>query len=263
MAPRPPVASASDWVTMESSTCPSCRPRRYTPLLPRAGYRSSTCSLKSEYTRPVTRFAPPWAFVSTPFTALHWFVPPTACQPPRSLPSNSWRTAPQSGVARRSAGARTAVKGNGVPLGSVIVPDSPSPWATPANCRSALPASHCGGIAKRSVSLAYVSREIGRTLPTTPWKRPTSTPLPETWTSSHDGSGRPSRAVRVRSHVPTTGGGAGSCAESDDITTTVAVRIDAWRIIRELQEAVRAGIYGPSSWGDSPYCVNSNGGEMR
>src|SRR5207249_12030493 len=98
--------------------------------------------------------------------------------------------------------------------------------------RSALPASHCGGIPKRSVSFANVSREIGRTLPTTPWKRPTSTPLPETWTSSHDGSGRPSRAVRVRSHVPTTGGGAGSCAESDDITTRVAVRIDAWRIIR-------------------------------
>src|SRR5882762_2392797 len=222
---------------MESSTCISCRPRRYTPLLPFGGYRTSTCSLKSVNTPSVTRFAPPLAFVSTPFTALHWFVPPTVCQPPRSLPLNSWRAAPHSGVPRRSAGARTAVKGYGLPLGSVIVPDSPSPWATPANCRSALPASHCGGIAKRSVSFAYESREIGRTLPTTPWKRPTRTPLPETWTSSHDGNGRLSRVARVRSHVPTTGGGAGgagSCAESDDVRSRVAEMTSARRTMGGL-----------------------------
>src|SRR5438105_10802901 len=193
---------------MESSTCTSCRPRRYTPLLPRGGYRTSTWSLKSVNTASVTRFAPPLAFGSTPLTALHWFVPPTGCHPARSLPLNSRSAGAHGGVGRRSAGARTAVKGYGVPLGSVIVPARPSPATTPANCRSALPASHCGGIEKRSVSLAYVSREIGRTLPTTPWKRPTSTPLPETCTSSHDGSGRPSGAVSVRSQVPTAGGGA-------------------------------------------------------
>src|SRR5207247_9528976 len=119
-----------------------------------------------------------------------------------------------NGVGRRRAGARTAVKGYGIPLGSVIVPARPSPVTAPANCRSALPASHCGGIAKRSVSFAYVSREIGRTLPTTTWKQRTRTPLPETWTSSHDGSGRPSRPVTATSDVAPTGGGAAACADS-------------------------------------------------
>src|SRR2546427_2004488 len=232
VAPRPPVASASALVTTESSTCISCRPRRYTPLLPLGGYRTSTCSLKSVNTASVTRFAPPLAFVSTPFTALHWFVPPTVCQPVRSLPLNSGSGAAHVGVARRNAGARKAVKGYGVPFGSVIVPPRPSPVTTPANCRSAAPPSHCGGIAKRSVSFAYVSREIGRTLPTTPTNRPTSTPLPDTCTSSHDGRGRPSRAVRVRSHVPTTGGGAGSCAASEETASAVTATIDGGRILK-------------------------------
>src|SRR6266478_2857812 len=97
-----------------------------------------------------------------------------------------------------------------------------------------------------------MSREIGRTLPTTPWKRPTSTPLPETCTWSHDGSGRPSRAVSVRSQVPTTGGGADSCAESDEVRRQVAAMTKPRRVMGELSLRDRRpgsdGLQGSFDW---------------
>src|ERR1051325_7084537 len=182
------------------------------PLLPRSGYFTSTCSTKSLYFPSVTRLAPPLAFDSTPFTTLHSFVPPTLCRPVRSLPLNSRRgAAAQAGVACRNAGARTPWNGYAVPRGSVIVPYSVSFLNVPANCRSASPPSHCGGSAKRSVSFVNVRREIGRTLPTTPTNRPTSTPFPEECRESHDGNVRPSLVWSVRSQVPSTAGRLGAC----------------------------------------------------
>src|SRR6267378_7257601 len=53
---------------------------------------------------------------------------------------------------------------------------------------------------------------MGRTLPTTPTNRPTSTRLPDQWTSSQDGARRLAVVIIVRSQRPVTAGRTGSWA---------------------------------------------------
>src|SRR6266705_3931586 len=53
---------------------------------------------------------------------------------------------------------------------------------------------------------------MGRTLPTAPTNWPTSTRLPDHWTSSQDGARRPAFVTIVRSQRPVTAGRTGSWA---------------------------------------------------